>query len=71
MKSFYKDKFGSLNNLIKCIALCDIIKKNDIKSIRFNIPDYGVLLFLKKFCKKNTVKLKVDTKVYLVCFCNK
>ena len=67
-KSFYKDKFGSLNNLIKCIALCDIIKKNDIKSIRFNIPDYGVLLFLKKFCKKNTVKLKVDTKVYLVCF---
>ena len=26
------------------------------------------MLFLKKFCKKNTVKLKVDTKVYLVCF---
>ena len=70
-KSFYKDKFGSLNKLIKCIALCDFIKKNKIKKIIFNINDYDVLIFLKDFCKLNKILIQVDKKNFINFYLDK
>lgn len=67
-KSIYKDKNGSIRNLIKCLALCEIIKKNNIKEIKFNINDYDIYIFLKDFCKSRKIFFRYKKKTLIFVY---
>ena len=69
-KNFYKDKYGSLNNLIKCLALSEIVKKNKIEEIIFNINDYDIFVFLKNFCKVNNIFFRYRKKTFILSYLN-
>ena len=63
-KSFYKDKYGNLSDVIKCVALIDKISLIKTDEIIFNIGNKNVYCYLKKYCELNNIKLTVKNKIY-------
>ena len=55
-KSFYKDKYNNLSDLIKCLALIDQIQFKNINQIIFNINNENVYDFLKSYCESNNIR---------------
>ena len=56
-KSFYKDKYNDLFNLMKCITLIDLVKDQKICKIIFDIKDENVLIFLNEYYKDKNIKI--------------
>ena len=61
-KSFYKDKYDNLSDLVKCLALIDQIKSLKIDEIVFNIHNENVYNFLKDYCEISKIKLTIPKK---------
>ena len=62
-KSFYKDKYNNLSDLIKCLALIDQIQFKNINQIIFNINNENVYDFLKSYCESNNIRFIIKKKL--------
>ena len=62
-KSFYKDKYNNLSDLIKCLALIDQIQSKNINQIIFNINNENVYDFLKSYCESNNIRFIIKKKL--------
>jgi len=62
-KSFYKDKYNNLSDLIKCLALIDQIQSKNIYQIIFNINNENVYDFLKSYCESNNIRFIIKKKL--------